>query len=359
MMDILDDNVPNNDADEQPRFARATTAEIVRPDKPPMRWVVPGFVGEGLSILAGRQKIGKSCLALNWAIAVACGGLATGSVGCETGNVLYIDLQNGPRRMRSRLDAIFGSSGLQPDLGRLEWTNEAPPLFDGFIEALDDWRTSVAKPRLVLIDPPQQSSEDTDQRYCAALANLQVWATAHGIGIVLMVRTHAVGRSDPLEGAGQASRLSGYADTTLLLAHDGGGFTLQVRSRDVEARRIALGLAGGVWTVLGEAQEVRFSDRHLRILEMLRTGDCALAAADVAGEFDLPIDSVRRMLARMAEAGEIERCGRGRYRHRRGGRADDEASKARIKVDDDAVMRILLPEMFAGASEMSDSNENG
>ena len=42
----------------------------IYPNKP-IRWIVPGYLAEGLSILAGRQKLGKTWLALDWAIAVA------------------------------------------------------------------------------------------------------------------------------------------------------------------------------------------------------------------------------------------------------------------------------------------------
>ena len=88
--------------------------------------VIPDYLGEGLTILAGRQNSGKSWLALDWALAVARGGSAMGSVACEPGDVLYVDLENGERRIRSRLDAFF-SRGRPPRLPRLEWLNEAPP----------------------------------------------------------------------------------------------------------------------------------------------------------------------------------------------------------------------------------------
>ena len=103
---------------------------------------------------------------------------------------------------------------------------------------------------------------------------------------------------------------------------------------------------------------MRFSDRRLQILEMLRTGDCALGAADVAGEFDLPIDNVRRMLARMAEAREIERCGRGRYRYRRAGQGGSDRD-AQIKIDSEWVARKLLApnETASDLSETSDPGE--
>src|SRR5262249_38330434 len=90
-----------------PRFKRSATSTILKAHEAPMRWLVPGFLGEGLTILAGRQKIGKSWLAMDWAIAVASGGKAMGSVACEAGDVLYIDLQNGRRRMRTRIETLF------------------------------------------------------------------------------------------------------------------------------------------------------------------------------------------------------------------------------------------------------------
>ena len=74
---------------------------------PPIRWIVPGYIAEGLAILAGRQKLGKTWLAIDWGIAVACGGSAMGSVACEQGDVLYIDLENGHRRIQRRIETLF------------------------------------------------------------------------------------------------------------------------------------------------------------------------------------------------------------------------------------------------------------
>src|SRR6187431_1906672 len=90
-----------------PTPTRTATADLLASSAPPVRWVIPNYVGEGLTIMAGRQNTGKSWLALDWAIAVARGGTAMGSVACEPGDVLYVDLENGERRIRSRLGAFF------------------------------------------------------------------------------------------------------------------------------------------------------------------------------------------------------------------------------------------------------------
>src|SRR5260370_9644791 len=93
------------------------------------------------------------------AIAVATGGAALGSIGCEDGDVLYIDLENGPRRIQRRIDTLYPNKETRPDLSHLEWVPEAPQLNAGFIDELERWRKSVEKPRLVTV------------RYCGALAS--------------------------------------------------------------------------------------------------------------------------------------------------------------------------------------------
>ena len=127
---------------------------------------MPGYVAEGLGILAGRQKLGKTWLALDWAIAVASGGVAMGSIACEQGDVLYIDLENGHRRIQARINTLFPDERRRPDLSRLEWVNDAPALNKGFLDALDDWRLSVRKPRLVdrRRAPARQASRATRTR---------------------------------------------------------------------------------------------------------------------------------------------------------------------------------------------------
>ena len=58
-----------------------TTANLLSTDFPPMRWAAPRYVPEGLVILAGRPKIGKSWLLMQLAVAVGTGGMFFGTTG--------------------------------------------------------------------------------------------------------------------------------------------------------------------------------------------------------------------------------------------------------------------------------------
>jgi hypothetical protein len=68
-----------------------SAAALQRLQFPPVKWVVPNFVPEGLTLLCGRPKIGKSFAGLDIGLAVATGGEAFGRR-TEKGEVLYAAL---------------------------------------------------------------------------------------------------------------------------------------------------------------------------------------------------------------------------------------------------------------------------
>jgi RecA-family ATPase len=87
---------------------------------------VPGFVCEGLTLLAGPPKTGKTWLAPDFVSAVARGGLALGSVACEQGHVNYFDGENGQRRIDARFDVVAADGNWRPDSDHV-WLSAAAP----------------------------------------------------------------------------------------------------------------------------------------------------------------------------------------------------------------------------------------
>jgi hypothetical protein len=86
----------------------------------PLRWIVPDYIPEGLTVLAGKPKIGKSWFMLGIALAVARGKEALGKF-VEMGAVLYCGLEDGRRRMQSRVRTILGADNVAAIVrGRLD-----------------------------------------------------------------------------------------------------------------------------------------------------------------------------------------------------------------------------------------------
>lgn len=307
------------DDEDGPRLVLIETRAITEGADAPLGWVVPGFVGEGLTILAGRQKVGKSWLAMDWATAVAAGGRAMRAVECEQGDALYVDLENGRRRLRARLDTLCPGP---PDLPRLRWASDAPPLGKGLVEALEHWRSGVARPRLVVIDAAQKPGWKAGAAGDVVhLTGLQRWATASGVGVVWLHRMRKVG--DPLVALGGSGGVFGFADAMILLDRDDAGATLQMRGRDGEDRHAALAFAAGAWSLAGEAPDRQSGERR-RILEALEASDAPMAPKDVAETLGMRHANVRMTMSRMARDGELTRTGHGLYQSARAARKEAE-----------------------------------
>src|SRR5215203_2724372 len=86
-----------------PEVVTFTAAELLAMELPPIRWAIPDILPEGVTILAGRAKIGKSFLAYGWCIAIATGSYALGRVPVGRGDVLYLALEDNKRRLQKRL----------------------------------------------------------------------------------------------------------------------------------------------------------------------------------------------------------------------------------------------------------------
>lgn len=311
---------PNGHASRRKPFARTNTNTIMSMDYEPVRWIVPGYVPEGFSVLAGRQKLGKTWLAMDWAVAVACGRHVMGSVPCERGNVLYIDMENGHRRIQRRLMQIYPDHR-RLDLSWLEWVTDARSLDDGFITALDDWRQSVPNPRLVVIDvlqrikPVGNAARNSYENDYSAWAPLQRWAMEHGIAVVGLHHTRKGGADDPLEALSGSNGLSACADTTLVLDRNGNGITLYVRGRDVDEKESAMHFDRGLWSIKGDAAKVRITTERQAILAALAEALAPMKPIEIADVTGMSGQNARQTLSRMCRAGEVVKAGHGKYAH--------------------------------------------
>lgn len=300
-------------------FALTNTVDLMLMEFEPIRWIVEGYVSEGFSVLAGRQKLGKTWLAIDFAIAVATGGVAMGDIPCEQGSVLYIDMENGNRRIQNRIAMLFPSEQTRPNLSWLDWVTEAPALDKGFIDALESWRMRTKKPRLVVIDvlqrikPPAKANGTSYENDYSVWAPLQKWATENRIAVVGLHHTKKGGADDPLEALSGSNGLSACADTTIVLDRDQNGITLYVRGRDIEEKESALSFISGNWTLKGDASKLKLSSERQAIIEALQGADEALSPQDVADATGMSNQNARQFLVRMAKAGEIIKVKRGRY----------------------------------------------
>ena len=92
---------------KQYRLKLITAATLASTTFKGISFIVPRYIAPGLTVLAGRPKVGKSWMAANFAIAISTGGRALGTVDVEEGDVLYLALEDNQRRLQRRLDQIM------------------------------------------------------------------------------------------------------------------------------------------------------------------------------------------------------------------------------------------------------------
>lgn len=310
-------------APSRPAPVIGTLADLRRKVFPPIKFVVPNYIAEGCTILAGRPKLGKSWLMFDVAIAVATGDACLGNIACEQGDALYLALEDNERRLQKRADKLLGSFGIEWP-ARLEYATEWPRAGDGGVEKIRDWIEAAEAPRLVIVDVLarfRSARGDRDSLYDAdyrAVAELQALAGETGVAIVIVhhVRKSAA-ESDPFEKVSGTLGLSGAADTVLILDRDGHGATLYGRGRDIEEVETAVVFdrPSCRWSVLGEASEVRRTDERGSILAALEDADEPMSPTDIADATKMPNQNIRQLLVRMVKAGEVVKAKRGLYVH--------------------------------------------
>ncbi len=126
-------SVTNNGRGPSKPLEKFNVEGILNAQVPELKSPLASFVHEGLWIFGGKSKRGKSWLMLDMALAVSSGTLAFGALPSEKMKVLYICLEDGLRRVKSRM-AQFD---IDEDLNyELDVVFEFPSLDNGGSEEL-------------------------------------------------------------------------------------------------------------------------------------------------------------------------------------------------------------------------------
>lgn len=299
-----------------------TAQDLGSMDFPPIKWIVPGYIPEGCSLLAGRPKLGKSWMVLDIALAVARGGYCLGDAECAQGEVLYLALEDNKRRLQSRIRKV--STTLCKDLWPkgLTFATAWPRCDDGGLDRVRTWLKGATSPRLVVVDVLAQfrahkgRDESVYESDYKAIKGLQELASEFGIAVVIVHHTRkGTSDVDPFEQISGTLGLSGAADAAIVLDRTAEGCTLYGRGRDIEEyeKAVTFDKATCRWTVQGDANEVHRSDERGRILAAIDENEAPMSPSELATVTGMKGGNVRRLLLSMGKAGDVRKVRYGKY----------------------------------------------
>jgi len=316
--------------DKTPIIRGKKAADLLAKTFDPPREIVPGVLFEGLMVLVGKPKIGKSRLLLALAVAIVCGGKALGSIDVEAGDVLYISLEDHERRLQKRIRALLGTDTC-PDM--LEYEREWRRFDEGGLEDLELWIARHPNAKFIVIDPlkrvrsrKRRNGSAYDEDY-EALEGLQDLCNRHP-GLAIVVNHHenkmgavddwmdrasgSTGLTGAVDGAASLRRQRGSADAVLTITHrdidtDEGQYEYALKS-DHET---------GGWTVMGAAQDYQMSEQRRQIYDVLLQAATPMSPKTIAmalGKTDeKAMAALYFLLHKMFQAGVIASPEHGKY----------------------------------------------
>jgi RecA-family ATPase len=303
---------------------------------PPLEWAVPAVIPEGLTILAGPPKVGKSWLVLSLCLTVAAGGTALAHIPVgPPREVLYLALEDGDRRMQYRCQELLEGEGIPANFHYL--TKCQPKMVIPTIEA---WMEQHPNTGLVVLDtigkvmPPAAAGQTQYERDYQVMGRLKEISDDYpGLSFVVVNHTRKSMGADFLDNNSGTQGLAGAADATIVLSRDrlSDSAILSVTGRDVEESELALATNGMGWRLDGHSVEEarmaaieiraaaaadkamsKVSDRMKEVVALVNASH-GVSPKDVATALSMDSKQASVYLGRAFNSGLVDKSGRGHY----------------------------------------------
>jgi hypothetical protein len=222
----------------------------------PIEYCVDGLISQGLFVLAGAPKVGKSWLALDMCLSIAKGEKVLGK---ETlcGHAVYLSLEDSLIRLQNRLYELTDEPS-----DNLNFAIMAESISNGLPEQIEYCRKRFDDLKIVFIDTLQMVRNESESSYSSDYKELSVLkslADKLGIAIVLVHHTRKCSDGDPFNMISGSTGLSGCVDGSMVLIESKRGSRkakLYCVGRDIENQEINVVFERSRWKVSDEIKNI-------------------------------------------------------------------------------------------------------
>ena len=215
---------------------------------------VNGIITEGLTVLVGGSKLGKSWIALDLAYCVATGRPFWGQT-TQKCPVLYLALEDSQRRIKDR----YNKMNRCKDNATLEIVTKCRNMDNGFDVQISNWIQKQNNRCLVIVDVlqkirgiPKRSDGDAYQVDYRNIGAIKALADKYGAAFVVLHHTNKGNRStDRFDRISGSTGIMGVADTAIIITRERNAETAEV---DITGRDII----GGTFNIRLDADTMHW-----------------------------------------------------------------------------------------------------
>ncbi len=273
------------------------------------KWTVPGLIPAGLTILAGKSKIGKSFLILNMAVEMVRGGKVLGKIQSAPMAALYLALEDPDWRVQKRLnDMAVEREEIEQLFISTTWLRGPVGVAN-----LDAFLQKNPKVKVVFVDVLEKFRDigrGEDENYRAAyqvISLIKALADKHGIAIVVAHHARKAKSADDLDIVLGSTGFVAAADTILVMKRARGenNAALFVTGRDVEEQYLSLSRSRKHgWRLLDQNVDVKEFEQtpeRQALIRILRERRKPVQLKDLAREVGKSESNVRGLLKKLID----------------------------------------------------------
>lgn len=249
-----------NNAKETKRkmcFDTIDGATLMNTPLQPLRFMVDSLISQGLHVLAGSPKVGKSWLAL-WLSVVVAKGEPVWNMQTRQGTTLYLCLEDSRLRIQNRLFEIMEDA--PPSV---HFCTDAFIIGGGLEERIETFVAEHPDSVLIIIDTLQMvRGSGYDNTYANDYRDLSILkklADKHGVAILLIHHLRKENADDVFNRISGTTGVQGAVDSSFTPIEDkrgSGKAKLSCIGRDIEYREICLSRnEDNVWEKVSDTRE--------------------------------------------------------------------------------------------------------
>ena len=222
------------------QFNSKSCEEIMTTVYKPIEFVIDSLIAQGLYILAGAPKVGKSWLTLDMCLSIAKGEKILG-LKTSQGTALYLCLEDSYARIQNRLYELTDEP-----TEMLYFSVMSDPIGGGLEEQIEGFVSEHRDLKIVFIDTLQMVRGSTDSSYGSDYKDLSVLkalADKLEITVIVVHHTRKCKDIDPFNMISGSTGISGCVDGSLVLIENKRGSRnakLFCVGRDIENAEISL-----------------------------------------------------------------------------------------------------------------------